>query len=244
MVAGTRKDLSTNWWEVWTTNVSTGQPSRFTGQYRATRQRKAKGRLTPSDCRPWQEENNDRKLSERLHFITKGEGLSMKQSMKVLTSQSTREWITPPWLIERARIALNGIDLDPASSSTAQKTVKANEYFTTGGLERPWCAESVFLNPPYNGSAAKWSAKMVHEFREGNFERGVLLVFAKFGYNWFNELFYSFSTCILKERVEFLLADGSTIGKAKHASALVHMGGDDFAFFNAFARYGRIIPKP
>src|SRR5262245_14805307 len=40
------------------------------------------------------------------------------------------EWYTPARLIEAGRAVLGDIDLDPASSDIAQKTVRAKEYFT------------------------------------------------------------------------------------------------------------------
>jgi ParB family chromosome partitioning protein len=48
------------------------------------------------------------------------------------------EWYTPPEYIEAARAVRGEIDLDPASSDIAQKTVKALHYFTLDddGLNR------------------------------------------------------------------------------------------------------------
>jgi hypothetical protein len=40
------------------------------------------------------------------------------------------EWHTPPEYLERVRAVLGGIDLDPASSKVAQKSVRAKRYFT------------------------------------------------------------------------------------------------------------------
>jgi hypothetical protein len=61
-----------------------------------------------------------------------------------------QEWYTPAEYIAAARRALGDIDLDPATSAIAQRTVKARHYFTRDedGLVRPWRGR-VWLNPPY-----------------------------------------------------------------------------------------------
>lgn len=163
--------------------------------------------------------------------------------MQVLTSTSDREWHTPPWLLGMVHDVLGEIDLDPASSAVANERVKANRYFSVDddGLAKPWEAMTVFLNPPYNGSSTIWSSRMIEEYTVHNFEEGILLVFAKLGYNWFNRLFYARHTCILRERVEFIRPDGSTVGKAKHASALVYFGLRTGHFADVFWDVGRVI---
>jgi hypothetical protein len=61
------------------------------------------------------------------------------------------EWYTPPEYLERVRAVLGCIDLDPASSKVAQKTVKANRYFTKveDALNREWHGR-IYMNPPYD----------------------------------------------------------------------------------------------
>lgn len=50
------------------------------------------------------------------------------------------EYYTPPFIIEAARRVMGGIDLDPASSEIANRTVKATRYFTEAddGLQQEW----------------------------------------------------------------------------------------------------------
>ena len=61
------------------------------------------------------------------------------------------EWMTPPEIVERARVVLGRIDLDPASSVLAQKVVKAKWFLTkeVDGLSVGWRG-NIFMNPPYS----------------------------------------------------------------------------------------------
>ena len=57
------------------------------------------------------------------------------------------EWYTPNTIISDAHQLLGGIDLDPASCETAQRTVQAKRYFTKSddGLAKQWRG-NVWLN--------------------------------------------------------------------------------------------------
>jgi hypothetical protein len=59
------------------------------------------------------------------------------------------EWYTPSPFVEAARNVMGGIELDPASHEEANRTVRAERFFTEqdNGLMKPW-GGSIFLNPP------------------------------------------------------------------------------------------------
>jgi len=59
----------------------------------------------------------------------------------------TVEHYTPPYIVEAARELMGEFDLDPASCELANRMIKAKEYYTENGLEKPWFGK-VFLNPP------------------------------------------------------------------------------------------------
>jgi phage N-6-adenine-methyltransferase len=161
----------------------------------------------------------------------------------VLTSQESTEWYTPAWCIKAVREALGTIDLDPASTPLANRIVQANWIYTEelDGLSQPWKATTVFVNPPYNGDAAAWCRKAATEYREGRSKAVILLVFAKLGYQWFEELFDAAPTCLVRRRISFVRPDGCDAGEAKHGSAFVYFGPEPERFRAAFASVGRVI---
>ncbi len=64
-------------------------------------------------------------------------------------SSETVECYTPVWLVEAARTALGGFDLDPASCAVANEVVRATRIHTAedNGLLQPWCGR-IFVNCP------------------------------------------------------------------------------------------------
>jgi len=88
------------------------------------------------------------------------------------------EWYTPEKYIEAARKAMTTIDLDPATSEVAQKTVRSATYYTAqdDGLAQAW-AGNVFLNPPYKMPLVEqFCFKLCDEYQTGDVAQAVLLV--------------------------------------------------------------------
>ena len=74
---------------------------------------------------------------------TKGIQLKLKPNDEVYTQ---------PWIIQRARAVMGGIDLDPASCKAANEhSVKAAKFYTAedDGLSLPW-AGRMWCNPPFS----------------------------------------------------------------------------------------------
>ena len=115
--------------------------------------RKIRDRYTDEDLAELQRlaDEADRELS-RKELVTRPNG------QRISASGGTEHWYTPVPHIEAARKVLGGIDLDPASTDEANRTVRAARYFTEDddGLRQDWSADGarprVWLNPPYGGA--------------------------------------------------------------------------------------------
>lgn len=166
------------------------------------------------------------------------------QTRGILTSQSTDEWYTPAWCIELVNEVIGEIDLDPASSVQANEVIKAKRFYTSAddGLIKSWRAKTIFLNPPYNGKAGEWTQRAVYTYDVNACNEAILLVFAKIGYNWFNQLLKGFPTCLVYERIKFTSPNREIVGngQAKHTSAFVYLGNisGGMVFNRVFSKIG------
>jgi phage N-6-adenine-methyltransferase len=87
-------------------------------------------------------------------------------------------WQTPAQYIKLAREVMGVIDVDPASSDEAQKTVCADEWHCPDddGLAYEWHG-NVWLNPPYSDPLCrKFIGKLIGELDSGRAERAILLI--------------------------------------------------------------------
>lgn len=120
-------------------------------------------------------------------------------------SSESSEHYTPPEIVEAARKLLGAIDLDPFSCALANTVVKATEFNSEHGFERPWYrtvgedgapltarAARTFVNPPggklnkdlarveggpgMSCAALAW-CKLVHEWEIGNVHSAVFVGF-------------------------------------------------------------------
>ena len=131
----------------------------------------------------------------------------MKSSqLKVLTSSNSDEHNTPEYLIEAAREVLGYINLDPMSNHSANKTVKAEKYFTkeNDGLSLDWFG-TVWLNPPFS-LIDKAVPKLINEYKEGRVKEAVILLKSAVETKTY-QLLYPYPFCELNKRVKFIPGD-------------------------------------
>lgn len=139
---------------------------------------------------------------------------------------NTDERYTPPWLVEKIRRTLGGIELDPCTCDEAQKIVAADRYYTIedDGLSQEWTASTLYLNPPYSGPRP-WIEKWKDQSSRDPKQRSCVLVRLAFATRWSKILYDHGDVAVfLWDRVRFLDHRGNDTGKGKIDSALVFVG--------------------
>lgn len=153
------------------------------------------------------------------------------------------EWYTPSPYIERARRALGGIDLDPASCELAQKTVQASRFFSEedDGLSQPWRGK-VWLNPPYAQPAIeRFIGKLGAEVVDRNVRAAILLTNNSTDTAWFQcAAALSAAICFTKGRIRFETAEGMTPQSPAMGQAFFYFGAEREKFAREFAGVGFI----
>ena len=188
-----------------------------------------------------------REAPEMLEHIRAGE-MSIPQAIQeiknnaphVARNSGNNEWYTPGDITALAREVMGGIDLDPASSEVANRSVGADVFYTEDddGLSFAWHGR-IWLNPPYStGLIDKFCSKVVYHFSSGDIESGIVLVNNATETGWFQELCTVAAAIVFpKSRVRFLSPDG-TRGAPLQGQAILYFGEAPDGFIYAFSAMG------
>ena len=153
------------------------------------------------------------------------------------------EWYTPEEYLESVRLALGGIELDPASSDFAQKTINADRYFTIldNALEQEWQAKTVFLNPPYSAAKiADFVERLVAGYECGDIGAAIMLTNNFTDTRWFHRAAGSASAiCFTRGRIRYYNADGDT-SMPTNGQAFFYFGNATTRFAKHFDQWGFI----
>lgn len=151
------------------------------------------------------------------------------------------EWYTPAEYVEAARKLMGGIDLDPATSEAAQKTVRAKHYFTKSdnGLEQKW-AGRVWLNPPYGETIAAFVHRLVEFVTARNVTEAVLLTHNSSDTGWWHEALGACSAALhTRGRINFHRSDGFTASPPL-GQTFFYFGKRPKSFAARFAEFGSV----
>lgn len=195
---------------------------------------KEKVKTLPRDMR--KEALAEMKREEKAARVLEGE------TVNIHVSDDSYEWYTPKEVIEAAREVMGGIDLDPATSATAQESVRATRYYTKedNGLEQQWGGR-VFLNPPYSaGLARDFSNRLADCYRSGEVREGILLVNNATETDWFQGLLREHPTCFPDGRLKFWSPNSDTLA-ARQGQAVFYLGSNRNRFAEVFGRLGAVV---
>jgi ParB family transcriptional regulator, chromosome partitioning protein len=160
--------------------------------------------------------------------------------------QDDNEWYTPRHVVELARKALGGIDLDPASCALAQQTVQADAFYDKhiNGLEQPWFGRT-WLNPPYSRDLmAKFAGRLLHQYEKGNVESGILLTHNCIETSWFQICAAgAASVCFPRGRLRFHNPSRTTKSTPGVGQALLYFGPDPNRFDDVFGAIGLVMGR-
>ncbi|MFZ5589609.1 MAG: DNA N-6-adenine-methyltransferase [Pseudomonadota bacterium] len=166
--------------------------------------------------------------------------LSNIKNAHVAYNTGENEWYTPPEYIKSAVFVMGRIDLDPASSEIANKTVGASMFFTKedNGLDKFW-AGKVWMNPPYSSNLiGLFVEKYVEHVRNGDISEGIVLVNNATETQWFYDL-QSVSNAIAfpTGRIRFLDVHGNP-GAPLQGQAILYYGRNVEKFIKHFGEFG------
>lgn len=153
------------------------------------------------------------------------------------------EWYTPAEYIDAAREVMGGIDLDPATSAHAQKTVQAGTFYTIDddGLAQDWFGR-VWMNPPYAQPAiAHFIEKLASSVEAGSVTEAIALTHNYTDTQWFHRAAKACDAiCFTRGRIGFINPEGKRAAPTQ-GQAFFYFGDRVCKFAEVFAKYGFIV---
>lgn len=174
------------------------------------------------------------------------------------------EYFSPTEILDAARVVLGGIDLDPASCSSANEIVRARSFLTheDNAMHEAlhWHAMSLWLNfpfgrkedacaagceknhvhhaYPFHGNQA-WVSKLIRQFNMGHFNEACCLCYASTSEKWFKPLL-AYPQCFLYGRTNYLLPDGTVKKGVTKGSVVNYLGPNINKFAQSFKHLGAV----
>ena len=158
----------------------------------------------------------------------------------VSNNSGCNEWYTPQKYVELVRDVLGVIELDPASCEYANRTVKAEKYFSLDddGLTKEWRGR-VWMNPPYGSETiAAFIDKFVDEYNIGNITEGIVLVNNATETGWFRNLASVANSIVFPQgRIRYESSSRESLAPLQ-GQAFLYFGNNTDRFFEVFSEIG------
>lgn len=200
--------------------------------------RKIRDNYSDDDLIELEEQANQAdEILSRKELVTRPRGKLISQS------GGSEHWYTPLPHIEAARGVLGAIDLDPASSDIANRTVRAGRYYTVDddGLAHDWHGR-LWMNPPYGEPAGRFVAKLADHLADGSVTAAIVLVsLHAMSAQWFSPLFEGL-LCVTNGRVKFTDQEGNP-GSPTFGSVFAYFGPERDLFAKEFRQFGNVLAR-
>jgi len=145
-------------------------------------------------------ENNGELTATALICLAKG-GPFVQHMTGEFESNTPQKWI------DAVKDVMGSIDLDPASNDEAQRTIRAESYYTQkdNGLEQRWYGR-VFLNPPFKQPLIQqFIDKLLYSIECEDVTQAILLTNNNTDTQWFHAAARLANyVCFTKGRIRFL----------------------------------------
>jgi|19_taG_2_1085344.scaffolds.fasta_scaffold31113_3 phage N-6-adenine-methyltransferase len=155
------------------------------------------------------------------------------------------DWYTPEYIIDMVRQVMP-IELDPASSDSANKIVKSKRYFTEAndGLLKNWKGK-VYMNPPYSrGWVKKFMEKLCYEYKAGFVDEAIALLNNGTETGWFQDSAkLSSAICFPKGRIRYLSKDLNSSNGPLQGQVIFYFGKNYKKFIKVFQELGECFRK-
>jgi hypothetical protein len=164
-----------------------------------------------------------------------------KKNPHIVQNSGDNEWYTPIEYIESSRKVMGSIDLDPATSVTANEIVQAKNIYTINenGLINEWYG-NIFLNPPYSVDLInKFIDKLIEELK--NINQCILLVNNATDTIWFQKIVHFCSgICFPKGRIKFYKPNSNKCSPLQ-GQCFLYFGINIKQFYSEFSKIGCVF---
>lgn len=166
------------------------------------------------------------------------------------TTVTKDSWFTPAIYVEAARNTMETIDFDPFSSEAANKTIKAENYYTASddAFQLPWCnapgeVNNVWMNPPYSrGVLPQAVERFLSEHKKCNFTQAVVLLNSATDTQWYHDMMEAANAfCTTKGRISFDNIDGKNKSGNTKGQVFFYFGKNIQRFADNFRAFGIVM---
>ena len=186
----------------------------------------------------------DKEREVAIEFLATAQANPLKERPHVTNNSGNNEWYTPSDYIEAARRAMGSIDVDPASSPIANRTVKASTFYTAedNGLAQIWHG-NVWLNPPYSSDLiGQFIDRLIDSIKDNETEQAILLVNNATETGWFQKAASVASfICFPKGRIRYLNHEGHPANTPLQGQAFLYYGDNGQRFKDIFKSFGLVV---